>query len=89
MENNVEEEKHELAVLVELELYDEIRNIQVEGAPGRRLKLDAMLKFSEKYRDRFEKIPYDEYLRIISSILEKTENNIQKINRDEDDDRDL
>lgn len=86
---NIAEEKHDLAVLVELVLYNEVRSISEGKVLDKQKEREKLIdRFISENRERFADIPYEEYVRYINFVLERTENNIRQINKD-DDDRDL
>lgn len=86
---NIAEEKHDLAVLVELVLYNEVRSISEGKVLDKQKEREKLIdRFISENRERFVDIPYEEYVRYINFVLERTENNIRQINKD-DDDRDL
>lgn len=87
MERSLEEEKHELALLVELILYNQVRSISEGKVLDRQKRRRELIdEFIEENIDRFESIPYDEYVRYINFVLERTENNVREINKHKDDD---
>ena len=86
---NIAEEKHDLAVLVELVLYNEVRSISEGKVLDKQKEREKLIdRFISENRERFADIPYEKYVRYINFVLERTENNIRQINKD-DDDRDL
>lgn len=90
MERSLEEEKHELALLVELILYNQVRSISEGKVLDRQKRRRELIdEFIEENIDRFESIPYDEYVRYINFVLERTEKNVNRIKNQKSDDREI
>ena len=86
MKNNFEEEKHDLALLVELVLYTQVRSLsEVKVLDKQKRRRELIEDFINENRERFADIPYDEYVGHINFVLERTERNVKRIDANRDD----
>lgn len=82
---SIEEEKHNLAVLVEVVLYRKVRSLNESSYLNKRQERANLINsFIKENRERFKSIPYDEYVKHINFILERTEDNVRKIREADD-----
>lgn len=77
--SNQNNSKHQLAILVELVLYEQIKNIDKNA------RKEAIENFIQQNKERFSDIPYEEYVQYVKLILERTENNIKRIKEERED----